>query len=958
MYKCLLSLVLILISFTSFGATLTGTVKDSTDNSPLIGVIVNIKNTSFVAQTDPDGKYEIKGVPNGKFEVVFSFITYEKRTLPVTIKGGQDAVLDAIMAPEGSKQQLNAVTVTATRTTHTEAAVLQEIKNSNTVVSGIGSAQISKTMDRNAADVVKRVPGVTIQDDRFIVVRGLADRYNTVWLNDAGAPSSETDKKAFSFDIIPSGLIDRILISKTPSPELPGDFAGGMVKVYTTSLVDRNQVTVGFQTSSREFTTGRPFFYNTPSKTDWLGYDNGQRELPSSIPGIINKSDPNQDINAITKSFKNDWVINNKNASPDYRFGLALSNAFNLGKIRLGNTLGLAYSNTKSMIHYHRMDWQGITESYNYNDNYYANNVGVGLMDNLGIAVGNSKIEFKTLYSQIGRSSVTERTNIRDTSNQSISSPDEKSYKLDYESRATYATELSGVHKSNNDNRKYTWALGYSDLFKNTPDTRRIKYTKPREMGDSAYSATIAPSVDIYYGGGKFYSQLFEHIYSFNHQFTQKIHIGDNFKFDVNAGNYVEYKSRYYYARELGYTVAPGQFAHDAKMLPINEIFADTNVGQKGRFLIDENSSYYDRYGAKNTLIASFVSVNIPLWDKLTIVGGVRYENNTQELDLYKSVDTFGANALKLKTQFWLPSVNVSYNLTDKMLVRGAFGKTLNRPEFREMAPSPYYNFDDREFIYGSLFPSNIAPHGDTLKVTQVNNYDLRWEWYPGAGEMIQVGVFYKSFKDPIQKVIDGNDGSGSKNITFINGTSAYCEGVEIDLRKNLAFADDLFNMDIFKDFSVVGNLSLTKSQLTFDTTALAARLQNSTGLYPKNNLQGQSPYVVNAGIYYQNEQNGFQGSILYNVFARRVYAVGKINSIYPGDETIYEMPFKSFDATISKTFFKHYILNIGVQNILNSTVTFMKDINADDKIDNVNDREYKSFKPGSIYTIGVKVKF
>jgi len=951
MYKCLLSVVLILISFTSFGATLTGTVKDSTDNSPLIGVIVNIKNTSFVAQTDPDGKYEIKGVPNGKFEVVFSFITYEKRTLPVTIKGGQDVVLDAIMAPEGSKQQLNAVTVTATRNTHTETAVLQEIKNSNTVVSGIGSAQISKTMDRNAADVVKRVPGVTIQDDRFIVVRGLADRYNTVWLNDAGAPSSETDKKAFSFDIIPSGLIDRILIFKTPAAELPGDFAGGMVKVYTTSLVDRNQITVGFQTSSREYTTGRKFDYNNPgSKTDWLGFDGGARELPSAVPDtIFNKN--NKNIDAITKSFKNEgWQIKTKSASPDFRLGLSVSNAFNLNKVRIGNTLGLAYSNTNTNYRWHRMQWEGLVESYNYNDNSYANTASAGIMDNLGVAVGNSKIEFKTLYSQIGKASVTERSNIRDTASQN-QGVDERSYKLEYESRATYTTQLLGTHTSNDNKRKYTWSLGYTDLFKNMPDTRRIKYTKQWEQPDSLYYAQISSTVDPFNGGARLFSQLYEHVYSFNQHFSQKFDINNKASIELHAGSYAEYKSRLYFLRQIGETVIKNATTFNYLYYPIDRIFADSNLGT-GKFRMEETTDGWDKYTAKNTLVAGFMSANVSLFDKLNIIGGVRYEYNKQDINTVVSVDTIHP---VITTKFLLPSANVSYNFTDKMLVRAAYGKSLNRPEFREMAPAPWYNFDDREFIYGSLYPSPIALHGDTLNVAKIDNYDVRWEWYPSVGEMVQVGFFYKSFKDPIQKVIAGSDGSGSKNMTYINGTSAYCEGVEIDVRKNLGFADDLFQTDVFKDISLVGNLALTKSEIYFDTAAINARLQTATDLYKKYTLQGQSPYVVNAGLYYQNDKNGFQGSILYNVFAKRIYAIGRTDL---GDETIFEMPFKSFDATISKTFFKHYVLTFGAQNIFNSKVLFMKDLNNDGKLDVVNDRELKSYKPGTYYTVGVKVKF
>lgn len=304
-------LMAILVGLHASAGTIKGTVRDAKDSSSMVSVVVTILNSERSAQADVDGRFEIQNLPDGTYKLEFNYIKYTKHIETVTLSHGDDIELNVKMSAKGN--QLQGATVRTGRRTNTEASVLMEIKKTTLVVSGISAAQISKTMDRNAADVVKRIPGVTIQDDRFITVRGLADRYNTVWLNDAGAPSSETDKKAFSFDIIPSGLIDRILIYKTPSPELPGDFAGGMVKIYTTSIPDKNTYTFGISTHYRSGSTGSDFFYNEKSSTDWLGYDDGSRSLPSAVTNEY--VDPSLANNAsISKAFKNTFKIFNKNS--------------------------------------------------------------------------------------------------------------------------------------------------------------------------------------------------------------------------------------------------------------------------------------------------------------------------------------------------------------------------------------------------------------------------------------------------------------------------------------------------------------------------------------------------------------------------------------------------------------------------------------------------------------------
>lgn len=941
MLKHSLLILCCFFSCASYASKISGTVTDSRDHAGLPGVIINIRTTDKNVVTDIDGHYEINDLKDGSYELVATYISYKKQLQSITIQGNDTTILNFSLVSE--RAQMAGVSVKAVRNTQSEVAVINEIRKSSAVVTGISAAQIGKTMDRNAADVVKRIPGVTIQDDRFINVRGLADRYNTVWLNDAGAPSAEVDKKSFSFDLIPSGLIDRILVFKTPSPELPGDFAGGMVKIYTTSLPTKNAYTVGISTSYRSGSTGTDFNFNQRSSTDWLGYDDGMRSIPAGTPAYDPEGKNDQAITDATRLFKNDWAVMNKKQPLDLRLNASASNVFKLGKVKVGNTFGLSYSCTYTNYNRQIFEWNDTSKQLHYNDQESIQKNSVGLLDNLVFAVGNTKIEFKNLYNQVGTSTMIFRTNdANDFVAGGIKQQNEKAYAMGYESKATFTSQLSGSHKNDADTRKYNWTLGYTDLFRNQPSLRRIRYTEAQDPAnpDNTFYKTSVPggAVDIVNGGGRFYAELFENVYSFTHQFTQQISLSDKFKVDVSAGNYVEFKSRFFNARELGYTLRAGNSNYDSLLrLPVNTIFSEANTGGQQQFRIADGTADYDHYNATNRLIASFISFKIPVTTKLSALGGVRYEDNLYKLQASKN---YREVTPEVHTKFLLPSLNVSYNFSSKSLVRVAYGKTVNRPEFRETAPFYFYDFQRRAGTYGALYLD------DTLDVAEIQNLDVRYELYPSAGEVFQAGVFYKRFKNPIQQAL-GYFGGGP-SFTYINGATAKSYGIELDARKNLEFLDDKLSTGFLKNFTIVGNVTLSKSELKIDSNVKTA------DFIKKSTMEGQSNYVMNVGAYYQNDPLQLQASLLYNVYGPRLYALGTTSD----DPSIGELPFHSLDFTVSKIISSHYVFSFGVQNLLNQTLSFVNDTNRDGKFDQKNDTPFNYWKPGRYFTLGIKVKF
>jgi outer membrane receptor protein involved in Fe transport len=358
-----------------------------------------------------------------------------------------------------------------------------------------------------------------------------------------------------------------------------------------------------------------------------------------------------------------------------------------------------------------------------------------------------------------------------------------------------------------------------------------------------------------------------------------------------------------------------------------------------------ESTSPGDSYTGQNNLLAGYVSFAVPVTDKFKAVGGARYETNIQSIQSHNlNGDPMGQDK---QTGFLLPSINLSYNFTEKSLLRAAYGKTLNRPEFREIAPYYFYDNTDNAGIYGSLYQSLYNPNGKYLSVAQVNNFDIRYELYPSDGEMLQVGGFYKSFSDPIQKVlIPGGD---QNDFTFVNCESSTLYGIEVEIRKNLGFADRYLNSNFLKYLTFVGNATLSKSEIVFGDSTF-------NGVYtkvPNASLQGQSPYVINAGLYFQDEK-GFSASVLYNVYGPRVYSFGV------GDVAhLYELPFKTLDLNFEKTFCKHYSLSLGVQNLLDTRARSAYDLDGDNTVKAwESNNEWKGYNMGRYYTMGLKVKF
>ncbi|MEH6309229.1 TonB-dependent receptor [Olivibacter sp. SDN3] len=598
----------------------------------------------------------------------------------------------------------------------------------------------------------------------------------------------------------------------------------------------------------------------------------------------------------------------------------------------LGNITSINYSNSKTNFGVLRGDFntydqtnQSSSAIYRYNDQQYNYNVRFGIIHNWAFSLNqNHTFEFKNLFNQLGTSQVTNRTGENFESNYL---PDSYSFNNLY--RGVYSGQLSGLHKFNQQNTIFDWVAGYGRSYRDQPDYKRYRSDVNATTGErTLYVPTGAAAAEFL---GRFYSNMDEDVktgaVNLEHHFKKEESL---FNPVLKIGGYFEDKHRTFTSRNIGYVRAnSSMFDNSLLTQPINVLFNWENINTTTGIRIDEQSNPNDNYSSSNRLMAGYANINLPYKDKLTLVAGVRIENNLQQLE---SADDQGPVSVNNDITKILPSANLSYNINTKTLVRMAYGKTLNRPEFRELAPFSFYDFD--------LNFTNVG--NPSLKTATIDNYDLKFEYYPNDGEIISLSAFYKRFANPIETVfIPGAGSGGAKTFSFGNAELAENKGIELEIRKSLA---GLTNSKFLDDLTVLLNASYIDSKVKLGD--IANRQSD------ERPLQGQAPYLANVGLFYNNVKSEWQVNLLYNVIGRRIAYIG-----YEGYPDIYEMPRNVLDLTVSKALNNKFSLKANFNDLLNQNYLLLQDGNGDGKYDRDNDQIIARYRSGRLFGLSLSYK-
>jgi TonB-dependent receptor len=948
MRVALLGFFLLWMNAVAFGqqGKLVGKVTDKKTKEGVIGATVLVTGTTTAAPVDLEGNYSLP-LDAGTYSITMTYVGFKPLTFPsVVIRSGQTTTLDATM--EENATSLNEVTVTGVKQTGTEVALIQDLKKSEVVVSGISSDQIVKSLDRDAAEVVKRVPGVTIQNNSFIVIRGLAERYNTVLLNDALTPSAETDTRSFSFDILPSSVIDRVLIFKSGSPELPGEFGGGVVKVYTKNSVLENSTSLSVSGWARSTNTFQGDYLSTNhSSTDWLGFDNSQRNMPAVLGNLNGNATTGEQLASGRSTLRNELVPTSITSRPDLRLSLGINRKFEIGRMYVSNVTSISYSNTQEQYDSKRqrffydpktpLEATNLTPLYDYVDTRSLSAVRLGIIHNYQIRLNDrNRLEFRNFFNQYGTDEVVRRQgpNFADYE----AGLEHNDYSLHYQSRSIYSGQLGGSHEVGPASRtQLTWAVGYNYVNRDEPDYRQNQQTrvydakKPGDLNPAPYEVSVYNSPQT---GSRYFAKLKENTYMASGQIERRFAGRDTTslnQFKLRAGFYTEQKKRDYDSRLFNYTrnntTDPAIAA-----LPLATIFSPENLNMTTGFFLKENTNAQDRYTGENTLVAGYLSAVAPLSERFNLTGGLRLEYNRKFLE---SGDA-QSKPYEEKRTFLLPSLNATYNFNERSLLRAGASQSVNRPEFREVAEYTYSDFANNLFIRGN----------DTLRTANIYNADLRYEFYPTRSEMISVGVFYKHFTNAIEQTtyaVTGND----LVLTYQNAPKAYDLGVELEARKSL---NGISENSFLQHLSFVLNASLIRSRVQIDTDLAS----NAGFALTDRPLQGQSPYVVNLGVFYQDEHR-FQVSAQYNVIGPRIVFVGDRSN----NPSVIELPRHVVDLSVTKGIGEHLEIRAGVQNLLNQLVRQYYDFDRNSEINGIeNGAAFNRYRRGTYSTLGLTYRF
>lgn len=923
-----------------------GFVSDAENGESVIGCNILLQGTSTGTVTDFDGNYELRNIPAGTYNIVFSFISYDKHIQKVEIAKNTELIINVKLKP--STQVIQDVVVTAKRRTDTDINMLSVTRKGLTIANGITSQQISRSQDKDASEVIRRVPGVSIRDGKFVIVRGLTERYNSVWLNGTSTPSSESDVRAFAFDVIPSGQIDNILIYKSPAPELPADFAGAMINVKTKSLIDRNSISVSASLGYNPGSTGQVFYSGQGSKTDWLGFDNTVRTIPAIVPQTADykqlfdqvNAGKIQQINEISKAFNTYMTPAISTAKPDADLQLSFNQRFRLGAISVGTITAIGYNASNDTETAFRAAYLAYPDtSFRYKQSTYQSKVRVNALSNWTFTFGdNQRIEFRNLFNNMGSN----RTVLKEGFD--VNRQLDRSYELGYESRLTFSSQLAGNHTFNAENTKLDWVVGYAYANKKQPDIRRVKTVAADSEPTSQYFMDFSTQ-----GAPEAFGRLFlgnnEANMSAGVNFSQQFKF-NNFQPEFKAGVYYEQKRREFTNRVFNYAKSGtsnyfftdinsfnNTMPFDQNMFHSIAQIVQTRMDYNTGLLIKDASQKADTYAASNKLSAGYLAFNFPVAKWLNVYAGLRLEQNSLTLNGFKR-DGTDRNELTvaIDTLNVFPSVNSTINLNKNMVFRIAGGKTVNRPEFREVSPFAFYSFEDNATTYGN----------QEVRNSYISNLDVRYEWYPTPEEIISLGVFYKNFTDPIESKILYT-GSGW-NYTFHNAERAQSYGLEFDVRKRL------HEFEKVKAFKFLSNITLVLNASFIQSTILTDSLIEGES---QRVLQGQSPYIINVGLYYNNLKHGIMGSAMFNKAGKRIAVVGDKDIPH-----IYEMPFNSLDFTFEKKLFEKISIKFGIKNALNGDVVFQQfqkyKTTANESA--VREQITNLVKPGRQFKLGVSV--
>jgi outer membrane receptor protein involved in Fe transport len=895
---------------------LSGQIVDEQNGDPLPGATVKLPG--IVAVTGIDGSFLVKLLP-GSYTAEISYIGYgSKQIRDIMITA--DATFPMKSTLKRNKGQLAGIVVKGVAKKETVNVLYLRQKNASEITNGISAEQIARTPDKHIGESLKRISGVSTVDNKYVVVRGIGERYNSAMLDGIVLPSTEAQSRNFSFDLIPSNLVDNVIVSKSVTPDMTVNFGGGLIQINTKDIPEENFTSFSAGISYNDQTTGKDFFSRKRGKYDFLGFDDGHRgDFPADLVHTFRTVAPHntktddeyfQSVIAQSKKFNNNdnFTTYQNTASPSQNYQLSLGRVIPLdstGKNKFGITGSLSYRNTQSINLYEELRRGKWHYDYNNNGGAYGFNTTWGALVNMGWQTGNSRFSFRNTYTRVFDNTLVRTKGFeQDASSDDFAMfPPTLRETDDPVFMDLLQNKLSGQHQLGK--VKLEWNLARTGINRKEKD---VIFTQ-------ANPALIGGKYDYFYFPGSFtevterpmsrsnYNNRETH-YNWNVSVSIPFTIG-NLQSTFKTGYAGNIKKANFNWRIIALTADYRYFSDSLKYLPVGQWGQPENIAQNG-FLYAVNPWYNDFYEGKSQTHAGFVMFDNHLMDKLRLVWGLRAEYFDYKEIKNPSNTKFNIFNLKEEPTWQLmPSVNFTYSPLRDINLRASWSRSVVRPESMDNSQFQRYN----PYLDGDYMNAG-------LQATPINSYDVKVEWFPGAGEIISAGVFYKYFEKPVEIIVNVNTG----NLAYVlrNSDWAKIYGLELEARKNLRFiAPNEWLENIF----LYSNLTLQRStvQSNYEVNDPVTKERKLQSYQQKRSLYGQVPFLLNAGLLYAGKHFGL--NVVYNKSGYKTNIVSDVPDLME-----YERPREQIDLQISYKFLKNKLearLNAG--NILNPPYQFYK---------------------------------
>lgn len=927
----------------SASGIVSGAVIDSATGEALVGAVVKIEETKLGAVCDLDGAYRIANIPVGVYAVSATLVGYTTtRITDVAVKGGEVTKLDIVLSTDAV--EVDEVVVKAQAVRNTEAVLLKDRQKAEAVSDAVSSEAISRAGSSDAADAMKQVTGASVVDGKQVVVRGLGDRYTSVLLNGSELPSANPYQRSASMDLFPANLLDNIKTVKTFTPDKPGNFSGGTVNVETKSFPDKLTLSLSASGAGDMGTAlSDGFLTYGGGDTDWLGKDDGSRDIPdalrskdSVIPDVgsafsdIGKAET---LDSLTRSFNPQMRPSSMTAPLNQSYSFSLGNQIGFLGRPLGVVGSLSYSRNYSSyvdgvsgrwsLTGKKSETSTLNNDYNLRDARSTDDVLWGGLLNVSYKLNPRHVlGVNYVHNRNGENAV------RFLSGSFPYDLDEdavyETSVLQYSERLLRTLQMTGGHSFERFlGARVDWKASLSDAKQDQPDLRYFtdSYIEIERYDDEGnpFTRRIYKIKDNQ-PPSRYYRYMDEDHGEYTLDVTLPLKSLAGRDGSVKVGGLYSSKERDFSERLFTFKQNP-TYKYNGE--PV-ELFADGNIGLidstrvpygMGLFVL-ETFQPSSNYVGEQTVAAGYGMIDVKLVDRLRFIGGARYETTDMKV---ANIDTSGA----LDTRDILPSVNLVYELRGDMNLRAAYGRTLARPSFREMAPYASFDFWG-DFIY-------LGNPG--LKRTLIDNYDLRWEWFVRPGELYAVSAFVKIFDNPIERVIENINGE----IRFRNVGEARVRGLEFEVRKRL----DTFSSRL-GDFQIGGNMSIVDSRVDISASELRMMRAFDPKAKSTREFQGQSPYIINIDLTYDNADRGVVSSLYYNVFGERLAEIS-----LGGTPDVYEQPFHTLNYSLSKNLTQRVSLKFSAKNLMDSTSKKVHSYKGKDYV-------YSSYKKGRSVSLGL----